>query len=123
MSLHSIKLNFFLVVSILFSGEVFSSSINDPTKPIYSNSSGEKKSLKPEAKSHKELSLQSIFFSSDKKIVVVNGEILKEGNAVEGVVIEDIHEDYVTVKYKKTTAKLMLSKKLYLDELTGEISD
>ncbi|ODS23338.1 hypothetical protein AB835_09280 [Candidatus Endobugula sertula] len=112
---------FLLTFLFLVLTSPFSYSLNDPTKPIYSVATTYDKTSQKIVHSSKELLLQSIFLSKEKKIVVVNGDILREGSFVDGVMVDGIHESYVTMKYKGNTVKLMLSKKIYLDEVTGEV--
>lgn len=97
--------------------------INDPTKPIYSENSESSILTKPVIQEKKIFLLQSLFLSDKKRIAIVNGKMLREGEEGNELFIESIGKNYAIVKYNNNSIKLFLSKKVYLDKLTGEVSD
>lgn len=97
--------------------------INDPTKPIYSKRSNAQITNGPIIRERQEIQLQSIFLSKSKKIAIINRELFEEGTVLDGVSVHKIHKNHVSIKYKGKVIKVGLSKKLYLDKLTGEISE
>ena len=99
------------------------SSINDPTRPIYSNKSKVEITNGPVLHERKEMVLQSIFISKNKKIAVVSGEIYTENHKENEILVKKINKDNVVVAYKEKEIVLKLSKKIYLDKMTGEISE
>ena len=106
---------------------VFSSSlmaaINDPTKPIYSENSTSSIVTNPVIKENKIILLQSILYGKTAKVAIINGDLLKEGDVVDGLLIESIHKHHVIVRYKENSVKIVLSKKVYINKLTGDISE
>lgn len=98
-------------------------AINDPTKPIYSNKSSVEITNGPVVHERKEMILQSIFISENKKIAVVNGEIYTENHRENNIIVKKINASSVVVAYKDKEILLKLAKKIYLDKVTGEISE
>jgi hypothetical protein len=99
------------------------SAINDPTKPIFSESSSERVITAPVIKKKKIAFLQSVFYSGKNKTAVINGKITKEGEDADEMLLKAIHKRYVLLEYKKNTIKLYLFKKKYIDKVTGEVSE
>ena len=98
-------------------------SINDPTRPIYSTKSNVELTNGPVVHDRKRVLLQSIFISTIKKIAVINGDIFNEGDSVGDLMVTEINNNYVLVKYKTKVIKIMLSKEVYLDKVTGNVSE
>jgi hypothetical protein len=99
------------------------SSINDPTKPIFSETSSERVITAPVIKETKVALLQSIFYGVKNKTAVINGKIVKEGESTDDLLLKKIQQRHVILEYKKKTIKLYISKKIYIDKATGEISE
>ncbi len=110
-------------IALVFFSVTTQGAINDPTRPIYSENANSSVSTSRLIKEQKILLLQSIFFTETHKTAVVNNEIYKEGDVVNEMIVESIKKDYVLVRYKKQSLKLLLAKKLYIDKATGEISE
>jgi hypothetical protein len=98
-------------------------AINDPTKPIYSENANSLIVTNPVIVEKKVVLLQSIFFSDKNKVAILNGEAFKEGDLIDDVFMESIQKNHVIIKYKEHSTRLTLSKKIYLDNVTGEISE
>jgi hypothetical protein len=121
-SSHFILMSIFIAGSLLLTTNTYA-AINDPTKPIYSESGSSHIVTNPVLEEKKILLLQSILLGKNNKIAIVNGEILKEGENIGDFSMESIHKGHVMMKYKNSSIKLVLSKKLYVNKLTGEISE
>lgn len=79
------------------------SNLKDPTSPYTRgvNEAGNKdKQTKPK--------LTSILFSTDRKLAVVNGKFMSEGESHNGVMLEKIHADSVLVRTNEGLAWLHL---------------
>lgn len=114
------------IAILLFFGVVWklsAASINDPTKPIYSENTNSSIVTTAVIKERKVVLLQSIFFGDKNKVAIINGEFLREGDVVDDVLMETIYKNYVMIQYKSNKLKVVLSKKLYLDKVTGEVSE
>ena len=99
------------------------SSMNDPTKPIFSENSNERIITNPVIKETKVALLQSIFYGVKNKTAVINGKIVKEGESADDMLLKTIQQRHVLLEYKKKIIKLYISKKIYIDKATGEISE
>lgn len=97
--------------------------LNDPTKPIYSENANSSIVTNPVVEESKIILLQSILYGKNGKLAIINGELFREGDQVDGVLMESIHKSHVMVKYKENTLKIVLSKKIYINKLTGDISE
>ncbi|MFT5419331.1 MAG: hypothetical protein ACI9D5_000065 [Candidatus Endobugula sp.] len=115
--------NYFIIILSVFFSVTTYASINDPTKPIYSENETSSIVTNKVVKESKIVLLQSIFFSSKHKVAILNGTQYKEGDVIDSVTMESIHKDHVFIKFKQSTTRLSVSKKLYLDSITGESSE
>ena len=102
---------------------ILGAAINDPTKPIYSENANSSIVTNPVIKENKIILLQSILYGDHAKIAVINGDMFREGDVIDGVLMESIHKHHVMVKYKDNSMKVVLSKKVYINKLTGDISE
>jgi hypothetical protein len=107
---------------LILSLSVFS-EINDPTKPIFSENSSERIITAPVIKKKKVAFLQSIFYGKKNRSAVINGNIVKEGESVDELFLKNIHKRYVLLEYKENVIKLYFLKKIYIDKITGDVSD
>lgn len=98
-------------------------AINDPTKPIYSENATSSIVTNPVIKENKIILLQSILYGKTAKVAIINGALFKEGDVVDGLLMESIHKNHVMVRYKDNSMKVVLSKKVYVNKLTGDISE
>jgi hypothetical protein len=112
-----------IVCAYLFLTVKTHAAINDPTKPIYSENGSSHIVTNPVLEEKKILLLQSILLGKNNKIAIINGEMLKEGESTGGFSMESIHKNHVMMKYKNNRIKLVLSKKVYINKLTGEVSE
>lgn len=114
----------FLAVGLYLSILSFSSAaINDPTKPIYSENGSSHIVTNRVIEEKKVILLQSIFLGKDKKLAIINGEMLKEGDEIDSLLMESIEKSHVVVKYNTRSIKVFLSKKVYVNKRTGEVSE
>jgi len=112
----------FFILLLSLSLSVFS-GINDPTKPIFSENSSERIITAPVIKKKKVAFLQSVFYGEKNKSAVINGNVVKEGESVDDLLLKNIHKRYVLLEYKENVIKLSIFKKIYIDKVTGDISD
>jgi hypothetical protein len=112
----------FFIPLLGLSASVFS-GINDPTKPIFSETSSERIVTAPVIKKKKVAFLQSVFYGQKNRSAVINGNIVKEGESVDDLLLKNIYKRYVVLEYKENVIKLFLFKKIYIDKVTGDVSD
>lgn len=91
------------------------SMLNDPTKPIFSETIENGVIKNTVVIEKKTILLQSIFIGKHK-VATVNGKLFEEGDVNDGITVESIHSDYVMIRYKKNSVKALLSKKIVIDQ-------
>jgi len=96
---------------------------HDPTKPIYSESTPSQSLTKEKKREDMIVQLQSIFYSDDRKIAIINGKLLEEGDVLGGVSINKINKDSVLVRVNNHSKKLFISKKIIINGMTGVVSE
>jgi hypothetical protein len=113
----------FVFLAVCFFSRNLLAEINDPTKPIFNVNEVPRVMKAPSVIEQKVISLQSIFHSSNNKVAVINGRIVKEGASFDGVLLHNVNKNFVVVRYKKKEIKIFISKKIYIDKRTGETSE
>ncbi|MFE8072921.1 general secretion pathway protein GspB [Marinobacteraceae bacterium S3BR75-40.1] len=88
----------------LLLGAVSVWALQDPTRPPdFSAPAPKQAAPKPE------YTLESILVSPSRRIVVINGEVLAEGERLDTLVVQRIKEDEVVVRIGKRSRTLHLS--------------
>jgi P pilus assembly chaperone PapD len=113
----------FLAFYLLFFSNASFASINDPTRPIYSENATSSIVTTREVTESKLIHLQSIFISEKRKVAVLNGEVVKEGVVSNEVSVIAIEPDHIVVEYKDQQLHVKLFSKVYIDKTTGDIRE
>jgi MSHA biogenesis protein MshK len=79
-------------------------ALDDPTRPPGTGSSSQEQRPLPN------LSLESILISTNRRVAVINGQALVEGQTVDGVRVRQIHRDRVEVTASGKVKVLHLNK-------------
>ncbi|HEB28363.1 MAG TPA: hypothetical protein ENI05_11415 [Porticoccus sp.] len=88
-----------LVILLFLSAEVW--SLSDPTRPSgYHSVAPEKQGLR----------LESILFSESRKVAVINGKVVAEGDSIGRTKIIQISRDSVTVSRDGKSKKIELKR-------------
>lgn len=70
---------------------VLAADFSDPTRPSQYKASAKKSSLR----------LESILYSGERKVAIINGKALAEGDSIESVTVLSIEKDSVSLSNKK----------------------
>lgn len=122
---------FFLIATLPFCFSVYAeqgvtdaSILNDPTRPIFQEEKSNDNIVIDDVVYQKSsIILQSLFVSEKNKVAVINGVVVEEGDAIDGVMVVDIKKSHVSLLFKSKKVKLIMSKKIYLNKITGEVSE
>jgi type II secretory pathway component PulC len=84
--------------------------VNDPTKPLYDLSQPSFNGVKQQTKAAP-LTLSSILISQDRKLVIINGQVLQEMQVVKGhgARVQKIEADAVTLQQNGKTWRVLLN--------------
>lgn len=74
-------------------------SLNDPTRPSQYTVVGKKQDLR----------LESVFLGTKRKVAVINGGVVTEGDTIEGVKIININKDSVKVSRDGVTSLIEIN--------------
>ncbi|WP_085757709.1 hypothetical protein [Oceanicoccus sagamiensis] len=99
--LFKLFLNRPILLSILFTLSTVAWSLEDPTRPSSYRSVGKKQ---------EGLRLESILFSETRKVAVINGNVLSEGDAMGGTKVIRISKNSVMVSDNGKSVTLELSR-------------
>ena len=79
-------------------------ALQDPTKPPGTEAPGGR------SQPVRSLSLDSIVYGQDRKVAVIEGEALREGQGANGIRVRKIHQDRVEVLDRGNARTLYLDK-------------
>jgi hypothetical protein len=99
-----ITIGFVFISTLLCSrlmGQTNAFELSDPTRPPHYQIPGERET------NRENLNLMAIFFSQHRLIAIVNDQVVKEGDRVEGFTVETISENFV--KFRGTEGSFTLT--------------
>ena len=111
------------IISIYMISFAAFSAINDPTKPIFNADVSDHVDTTPLTRKKKLVFLQSIFYGEANKSAVINERVVKEGGFFDGILLKAIYKRHIVLEYKKNEIPLQISKAIYIDKVTGDVSD
>ncbi len=89
-------------LALLLSGAVASETLRDPTQPP------EPERAAPSGPAPLDMSLDSILTSNDRRVAVINGQAVREGDPIGDARVQRIGEDRVLLQINRTTRTLTL---------------
>jgi len=98
------KLTGTAIAIILVFASTPAAALQDPTKPPGNDATA------PESQPLRSLSLDSIVYGQDRKVAVIDGEALREGQGINGIHVRKIHKDRVEVLDRGNPRVLYLDK-------------
>lgn len=92
---------FLIAVALgVFASASAAESLRDPTRPPQSGGA--------QASVTRSMTLESIIFSDQRRVAVIDGQSLREGEALRGARVLRIHPDRVELRVNQTTRTLRL---------------
>ena len=108
---------------LLWIGFTLNAHAGDPTRPAYLNFAKPAPAKIVKSAPRVPLALNAIFFSEQRKLAIINNQILRVGEQIEDATITDISRNGVTILRRGRSSSLTLNSAATIKHYSSSPSD